>query len=254
MNKQKKIIGTVIRIVLLLAAAGGCVIAYRSRAEPEMETVITTEYVSVPAYTGRTFSAVEPQKVDARYMDNLMSRMLETYNQIRGTDYQSWTNDQVSYTTQYEYTTEAEWRDYLCDKYTEIERQRAKVDTGQMILKEISSDAILLQSDENDYAAAEEEVTKQLILGNGFSSKEELLQELEWSENEYQNKVEKTVLENLKFDYVTQAIAEAEGLEPSETELMEVEKEYGSEEMEEWRKAATAEKVREFLYDNNDIK
>ena len=81
-----------------------------------METVITTEYVSVPAYTGRTFSAVEPQKVDARYMDNLMSRMLETYNQIRGTDYQAWTDDQVSYTTQGEYSTEAEWREYLREK------------------------------------------------------------------------------------------------------------------------------------------
>lgn len=253
MNKRKKIIWTVIGAAIILAAAGGCVFAYRSRAEPEIEAVITTDYVSVPAYTGRTFSAVEPQKVDDRYMDNLMSRMLEIYNQIRGTDYQSWTDDQVSYTTQGKYATEAEWRAYLCEKYTEIEQQRAKVDTGQSILKEISSEAILHQFDEDDYAAAEETVTEQIIQGNGFSSKKELLQELEWSEKEYQNKVKESVLENLKLDYVTQTIAEAESLEPSEAELMEAEEEYGAEEMEGWKRAKTAENVREFLVDNNDI-
>ena len=253
MNKRKKIIWTAIGAVIILAAAGGCVFAYRSRAEPEIEAVITTDYVSVPAYTGRTFSAVEPQKVDDRYMDNLMSRMLETYNQIRGTDYESWTDEQVAYTTQGRYTSEAEWRDYLYEKYTEIEQQRAKADTGQSILKEVSSEAVLFQFDENDYAAAEEDVTEQLILGNGFTSREEFLQELEWSENEYRDKVEEAVLENLKFDYVTQAIAEAEGLEPSEAELMEAEEKYGAEEMEGWKRVKTTENVGEFLVDNNDI-
>lgn len=253
MNKRKKIIWTAIGAVIILAAAGGCVFAYRSRAEPEIETAITTDYVSVPVYTGRTFSAVEPQKVGDRYMDNLMSRMLETYNQIRGTDYQAWTDDQVSYTTQGEYSTEAEWREYLREKYAEIEQQRAKADTGQMILKEISSEAVLLQFNESDYAAAEEDVAEQLILGNGFTSIEELLQELEWSEDEYQDKAEEAVLENLKLDCVTQAIAEAEGLEPSEAELMEAEEEYGSEKMEGWKRAKTIENVRKFLVDNNDI-
>ena len=57
----------------------------------------------------------------------------------------------------------------------------------------------------------------------------------------------------LKLDYVTQTIAEAESLEPSEAELMEAEEEYGAEEMEGWKRAKTAENVREFLVDNNDI-
>ena len=69
---------------------------------------------------------------------------------------------------------------------------------------------------------------------------------------EYQTE-EEAVLENLKFDYVTQAIAEAEGLEPSEAELIEAEEEYGAEEMEGWKRAKTTENVGEFLVDNNDM-
>ena len=89
--------------------------------------------------------------------------------------------------------------------------------------------------------------------GKGITSREEFLQELEWSENEYRDKVEEAVMENLKFDYVTQAIAEAEGLEPSEAELMKAEEKYGAEEMEGWKRAKTAKNVGEFLVDNNDI-
>lgn len=51
MNKRKKIIWTVIGAAIILVAAGDCVFAYKSRADPEIETVITTEYVFAFVYT-----------------------------------------------------------------------------------------------------------------------------------------------------------------------------------------------------------
>ena len=79
------------------------------------------------------------------------------------------------------------------------------------------------------------------------------MQELKWSENEYQDRVEETAENILKLRYVVQAIAETEDLAPSEAELTEAEKEYG-EEIESWKEMITLNRVREFLSKNNRIK
>ena len=138
-------------------------------------------------------------------------------------------------------------------KYTEIERQNSRRDTGQMLLAEIASESRLLGYEPDDYREAEEYAEKQLIFGNGFSDKEDLLRELNWSENEYQDRVDETAENILKLRYVVQAVAETEDLAPSEAELAEAEKEYG-EEIESWKEMITLNRVREFLYENNRIK
>ena len=251
MKVQRKTVRIVFGIVIVLAIAGGCMIVYKSRAEPK--SVAVSEYVETASYTGRDCQAVKPRQVDEQYIDSLMSRMLEVYNEIRETDYQNWTDEEVAYTTQGKYTTAASWKEYLQEKYTEIERQNSRRDTGQMLLAEIASDSRLLGYDPDDYREAEEYAEKQLIFGNGFSDKEDLLQELKWSENEYQDRVEETAENILKLRYVVQAIAETEDLTPSEAELAEAEKEYG-EEIESWKEMITLDRVRKFLYENNRIK
>lgn len=249
MKNNKTIIKRAWKAAILLAAvAGGCIVIYRSRAEPERSSTVTTEYVIVPSYTGQTFSALGPQDVDDIYMDDLMSRMLEVYNEIRETNYPVWTDEQVAYTTQGKYTTVSQWRDYLQKKYIEIEKQNARNDTAQMILAQIVSESALLGYDQEDYETAKQEVEQQIILGNGFSEKEELLQAQQWSEEEYQDKIQETALELLKQTYVIQAIAEAEGLEPTEAEITD------EKEKEEWFRTEMVNRVKDFLYNNNSIK
>ena len=176
MKCRKKKLWMVIGAVAVLAASGSGIIACRSRAEPETKfPVLVTEYVSIPSYTGRVISAVEPQPVDEDYMDSLMSRMLETYNEVRGTDYASWTDEQVAYTTQGRYASEKEWRNYLQAKYRDVEQEQAKEDTAQLILSEVVSETELTGYNAEDFAAAREAAASQLIYGNGFASKEELL-------------------------------------------------------------------------------
>ncbi len=239
--------------ILLAAVAGGCIVIYRSRAEPKRPSTMTTEYVIVPSYTGQIFSAVEPQDVDDIYMDDLMSRMLEVYNEIRETNYPVWTDEQVAYTTQGKYTTASEWRDYLQKKYIEIEKQNARNDTAQMILAQIVSESTLLGYDQEDYETAKKEVEQQIIFGNGFSEKEELLHTQQWSEEEYQNNIQETAMELLKQTYVIRAIAEAEELEPTEEEAAEAGIEDGKE-REEWFRTEMMNRVKDFLYNNNSIK
>ncbi len=277
MKCRKKKIKIIIGMALVFTVFGGGIIACRSRAEPEVKApVLVTEYVSVPSYTGRVISAVQPQSVDDDYMDSLMSRMLEMYNEVRGMDYESWTDEQVDYTTQGRYTSEEEWRDYLQEKYRDVEQEQAKDDTAQLILSEIVSETELTGYDEGDYAVAREAVAGQLVYGNGFTSKEELLEGLELSEKEYDDMVNEYAKESLKYDYVTSAIAEAEGLEPTEDEMTQAEEEhmagvlemgytetdaYYQEELEHWKEEKEeyslflmSENVRDFLYENNDIK
>ena len=276
MKCREKRLWIVIGAVAVLSVIGGSFV-YRSRAEPEAKApVLVTEYVSVPFYTGRVISPVEPQPVDEDYMDSLMSRMLETYNEVRGTDYESWTDDQVAYTTQGRYASEAEWRAYLKEKYKNIERDQAKEDAAQLILSEIVSETELTGYDVEDFAAAREAAASQLIYGNGFTSKEELLEGLKLSEKDYDAMADEYAKEALKYDYVISAIAEAEGLEPAEDEMKQAEEEhmagvlemgytrtsdYYQEELEHWKKdedgyrlSLMLENVREFLYENNDIK
>ena len=254
MKNNKTIIKRAWKVaILLVAVAGGCIVIYRSRAEPEKSRALNAEYIIVPSYTGQAFSAVEPQDVDDIYMDDLMDRMLEVYNEIRETNYPVWTDEQVAYTTQGKYTTASEWRDYLQKKYIEIEKQNARNDTAQMILSQIVSEATLLGYDQEDYEAAKKEVEQQIIFGNGFSEKEELLQTQQWSEEEYQNNIEETALELLKQTYVIRAIAEAEGLEPTEAEAAEAGIEDGKEK-EEWFRTEMMNRVKDFLYNNNSIK
>ena len=276
MKCRKKKLWMVIGAVAVLAASGSGIIACRSRAKPEMKSpVLVTEYVSIPSYTGRVISAVQPQPVDEDYMDSLMSRMLETYNEVRGTDYESWTEDQVMYTTQGRYASEAEWRGYLQAKYRDVEQEQAKEDTAQLILSEILSETELTGYDAEDFAAAREAAASQLIYGNGFASKEELLEDLKLSEKDYDAMADEYAKEALKYDYVISAIAEAEGLEPAEDEMRQAEEEhmagvlemgysktddYYQEELGHWkgeeeryRLSLMSENVREFLYENNDI-
>ena len=276
MKCRKKKLWMVIGAVAVLSVIGGSFV-YQSRAEPEAKApVLVTEYVSIPSYTGRVISAVQPQPVDENYMDSLMSRMLETYNEVRGTDYESWTDDQVAYTTQGRYASEAEWRAYLKEKYKNIERDQAKEDAAQLILSEIVSETELTGYDVEDFAAAREAAASQLIYGNGFTSKEELLAGLKLSEKDYDAMADEYAKEALKYDYVISAIAEAEGLEPAEDEMKQAEEEhmagvlemgytrtsdYYQEELEHWKKdedgyrlSLMLENVREFLYENNDIK
>ena len=276
MKCRKKKLWMVIGAVAVLSVIGGSFV-YQSRAEPEAKApVLVTEYVSIPSYTGRVISAVQPQPVDEDYMDSLMSRMLETYNEVRGTDYESWTDDQVAYTTQGRYASEAEWRAYLKEKYKNIERDQAKEDAAQLILSEIVSETEMTGYDVEDFAAAREAAASQLIYGNGFTSKEELLEGLKLSEKDYDAMADEYAKEALKYDYVISAIAEAEGLEPAEDEMKQAEEEhmagvlemgytrtsdYYQEELEHWKKdedgyrlSLMLENVREFLYENNDIK
>ena len=276
MKCRKKKLWMVIGAVAVLSVIGGSFV-YQSRAEPEAKApVLVTEYVSIPSYTGRVISAVQPQPVDEDYMDSLMSRMLETYNEVRGTDYESWTDDQVAYTTQGRYASEAEWRAYLKEKYKNIERDQAKEDAAQLILSEIVSETELTGYDVEDFAAAREAAASQLIYGNGFTSKEELLEGLKLSEKDYDAMADEYAKEALKYDYVISAIAETEGLEPAEDEMKQAEEEhmagvlemgytrtsdYYQEELEHWKKdedgyrlSLMLENVREFLYENNDIK
>ena len=276
MKCRKKKLWMVIGAVAVLSVIGGSFV-YQSRAEPEAKApVLVTEYVSVSFYTGRVISPVEPQPVDEDYMDSLMSRMLETYNEVRGTDYESWTDDQVAYTTQGRYASEAEWCAYLKEKYKNIERDQAKEDAAQLILSEIVSETELTGYDVEDFAAAREAAASQLIYGNGFTSKEELLEGLKLSEKDYDAMADEYAKEALKYDYVISAIAEAEGLEPAEDEMKQAEEEhmagvlemgytrtsdYYQEELEHWKKdedgyrlSLMLENVREFLYENNDIK
>lgn len=275
MKCRKKKIWMMIGALAVLAVIGGSFVC-QIRAEPEKKSpVLITEYVSVPAYTGRIFSPVKPESVDDDYMDSLMSRMLETYNEVRGTDYESWTDDQVAYTTQGRYTSETEWRDYLKEKYRDVEREQAKEDMAQLILSEIVSETELTGYDEGDYAAAREAVAGQLVYGNGFTSKEELLEGLELSEKEYDDMVDEYANESLKYAYVISAIAEAEGLEPTEDEMAQAEEEhmagvlemgyteadaYYQEELEHWKEkeeryrlSLMSKNVRDFLYENNHM-
>lgn len=213
-KKRKFVIGAVIVAVL---AAIGVTSVYQSRAEPEKSRpVLITEYVSIPAYTGRTFSAVQARSVDDDYMDSLMSRMLATYNKVRGTDYEAWTDEQVAYTTQGQYTSEKEWRAYLKEKYRKVEQQQAKEDTALFILSEIVSESRLTGYAEEDLEAAKESAASRLIFENGFSSRKGLLDELELTEKEYADLVEVSAKEALKYDYVISAIAEKEELEVAE--------------------------------------
>ena len=276
MKCREKRLWIVIGAVAVLSVIGGSFV-YRSRAEPEAKApVLVTEYVSVPFYTGRVISPVEPQPVDEDYMDSLMSRMLETYNEVRGTDYESWTDEQVAYTTQGRYTSEAEWRDYLQTKYRDMEQEQAREDTAQLILSEIVSETKLTGYDAEDFAVAREAAASQLIYGNGYTNKEELLEGLKLSEKDYDAMADEYAKESLKYDYVISAIAEVEGLEPAENEMMQAEEEhmagvlemgyskaddYYQEELEHWKEeeegsrlSLMSETVREFLYENNDIK
>ena len=94
---------------------------------------------------------------------------------------------------------------------------------------------------------------QQIIFGNGFSEKEEFLQAQQWSEEEYQDKIQETALELLKQMYVIQAIAEAEGLEPTEAEAAEAEI-ADEKDREEWFRTERVSRVKDFLYNNNSIK
>lgn len=261
-------------MTLFLAVTGG-LLSIRAGQLSAERTVIAAKYVAVPNYTGRNFTGIKSQAVDEAYMDNLMSEMLTAYNEIRGTGYDVWTDEQVKYTTQGMYMKEADWRAYLQEKYAEIEKQYAKDDTARMILSEIVSESELLGYNELDYADMEASVIGQLIYGNGFASEEEMVKGLELSEEEYQNMVEEYTLQSLKIDYVTEAIAEAEDLQPSEAELEAAKKEhmegvlemgytedddYYKEELEHWeneeddyRLFLMAEAVKDFLYENNHI-
>lgn len=256
---------------LLLLVTG--MLTYQSwkRSTP----VITTNYVEVPAYTGRAVEALQAQIVDDNYMDTLMSDMLSMYNQIRGTDYTAWEDEQVSYTTQGKYASEAEWRAYLQVRYKEIEEQYAEDDMAQLLLTEIVSDSRLLEYEEEDYIAAEEAVKGQLIYGNGFLSEDALLEGMGWSAKEYQSMVKEYTLQTLKINYVMEAIATAEGLEPTEAEMeadqaehmagvIEMgyteEDEYYKAELQHWeeekasyRLSLIREKLLDFLYQNNKI-
>ena len=140
------------------------------------------------------------------------------------------------------------------------------------------SDSVFIVYDADNLARAKagEAVAGQLVYGNGFTSKEELLEGLELSEKEYDDMVNEYAKESLKYDYVTSAIAEAEGLEPTEDEMTQAEEEhmagvlemgytetdaYYQEELEHWKEEKEeyslflmSENVRDFLYENNDIK
>jgi len=234
-------------------------------------------HVKVASYTGGKYRVVSPRTADSVYMDNLMQELLAMYNEIRGTEYENWTDEQVRYTTQGRYATEEEWREYLQKKYTEIEKEQAKNDTAQMILAEVAGKSKLLNYTEEDYQRKREAAESQLIYGNGFKSRENMLEGLSLSEEEFETTADARTLEMLKLDYVTEAIAEKEGLIPSEEELeaarekhmsgvlemgYKPEDEYYQEERRHWGKEVeevykntlTAEKVRNFLYEHNEVK
>lgn len=266
-NKKADLFFTLLMGIIICQ---GCTMPQAQKME------IVTEYVKIPAYTGETYTAVQPDIVDEAYMDSLMAELLNMYNEIMETNYSAWTADQVAYTTQGQFNTEEEWRAYLQKKYTLIENQHAKDDTAQMILSKIIAGSELINYEKNDYEEMESDVIDQLVHGNGFSNKEDFLDELEISDREFQKMVKKYTLESLKIDYVTEAIAVKEGLKPTEEDIAAAREEhmasvlemgytqdddYYKEELAHWKEegeeeycnAKTAEAVRNFLYTHNNI-
>lgn len=270
-SSRKKI---VIGIIAAVAAAAFLLCAaICGGAKGEQQDV----HVKVASYTGGKYRAVSPRTADSVYMDNLMQELLAMYNEIRGTEYENWTDEQVRYTTQGRYATEEEWREYLQKKYTEIEKEQAKNDTAQMILAEVAGKSKLLKYSDEDYRYNREAVEEQLIYGKGFENKEDMLEGLGLSEEEFETTADARTLEMLKLTCVTEAIAEKEGLKPSEEELAAAKEEhmsgvlemgykpedsYYQEELKHWEEEGeityqdmlTAEKVRTFLYEHNEVK
>lgn len=270
-SSETKIIMGIIAIVaaavfLACAAVCGC-----------GETEEKRMSVRVAPYTDGRYKAVLPRAADKVYMDELMRELLAMYNEIRGTEYEVWTDEQVFYTTQGLYKTEEEWRGYLQKKYTEIEKEQAKRDTAQAILSEIAGKSKLLNYTEEDYQSKREAAEKQILYENGFKDRADMLKSLNLSEEEFEAEAEARAFEMLKLDYVTEAIAEKEGLKPSEEELAAAREEhmsgvlemgytpedgYYQEELKRWheeeaevyKNSLTAEKVRNFLYEHNEVK
>lgn len=272
MIKKKNLLLFLTGISICAFALCGC----SSKTEQEETTfAIEGKYVNVAQYKDVEVQEVTPTKVDEEYLDSKLNNVVSIYNSYMGTEYSDLSDETVQAVTGGVYQTRDEWANALKDEYQDGEDESAVWDMGNAVLQQVIANSEIKGYNEIDYDEEYQSCIEGFLGSSGVETVEEYCEENDMTEEEFYTMVDETAVYNLGYDYIVEAIAEEEGLMPTNEEMEELKNEhmeqillmgyteddeYYQEELEHWESEEDSyrmnliyEKLIPFLYENANV-
>lgn len=234
---------------------------------------IENDKVKVAEYKGIEVKKEDPITVDEEYLQGKFQNVVDFYNTYTGSEYESADDETVAAVTGGTYSTYEEWVDSVRDGYAEGEAEDAVTNMAQAVFSEVFSNSELLGYTQEEYDKEKAAVEEGFLSYSGAGSIEEYQEMEELTPEEYAEVLDTTVLYFLKYRYVLDAIGAAEGIAPTEEEILDeyiyghLENDLLEEGSEEWNEeyellmesyddfyySELFSRVLDFLYENADI-
>lgn len=187
---------------------------------------IETHYVNVAPYKNIEVQEVTPTKVDEEYLDSKLNNVVSIYNSYMGTEYSDLSDETVQAVTGGVYQTRDEWANALKDEYQDGEDESAVWDMGNAVLQQVIANSEVKGYNEIDYDEEYQSCIEGFLGSSGVETVEEYCEENDMTEEEFYTMVDETAVYNLGYDYIVEAIAEEEGLMPTNEEMEELKNEH----------------------------
>lgn len=262
-SNLKKVIAVILLGIMLLQTGCGTGVVY----------AIENDKVKVAEYKGIEINKEEPIAVDDEYLKGKFQNVVDFYNTYTGSEYEGTDDETVAAVTGGTYSTYEEWEDSVQDGYTEGEAEAAVTNMAQAVFSEVFSKSKLLGYTPKEYDEEKTAVEEGFLSYSGASSIEEYQEMEELTPEEYVEVLDTTVLYFLKYRYVLDAIGMAEGIAPTEKDILDeyvydhLENDLLEEGSEEWNEeykllmesyddyyySELFSRVLDFLYENADV-
>ena len=187
---------------------------------------IETQYVNVAPYKNIEVQEVTPTKVDEEYLDSKLNNVVSIYNSYMGTEYSDLSDETVQAVTGGVYQTRDEWANALKDEYQDGEDESAVWDMGNAVLQQVIANSEVKGYNEIDYDEEYQSCIEGFLGSSGVETVEEYCEENDMTKEEFYTMVDETAVYNLGYDYIVEAIAEEEGLMPTNEEMEELKNEH----------------------------
>ena len=183
---------------------------------------IENDKVKVAEYKGIEIKKEDPVTVDEAYLQGKFQNVVDFYNTYTGSEYEGTDDETVAAVTGGTYSTYEEWADSVRNGYTEGEAEDAITNMAQAVFSEVFSKSELLGYTQEEYDEEKAAVEAGFLSYSGASSIEEYQEMEELTSEEYAEVLDTTVLYFLKYRYVLDAIGTAEGIAPTEEEILDI--------------------------------
>lgn len=194
-----------------MASASGC--------QEKVNYAIENEQVKVAEYKGLSVKKVDAVTVDADYLAEKFSGVVDYYNSFMNTNYSGTDDETVVAVTGGNFATYDDWCANVKAGYVRGEQENAVADMSQILWDKVFQNSELVNYSNEDYDSQKQSVEESLLAYDNVETVADYCKAEEITEEEYQKILDETTLYFLKYYAILEAIGSKEGISPTKEEI-----------------------------------